>query len=235
MAMDTPPPSRRKRRQIHQRKTHPNHQPNNPEDRRLTNHQSTTFDYSSDNLAPRGRRWRRLSAPHKPLPLSTLCQSEGAGVSLSARVTNLISTRFPTLGRSGTRFQVNRYRSSDGTKGSMFVGYRCFLLDVVGRKSGERRPVMLIHVPMGQDLIVIGSGAGTPNTPNWYKNLIAAGGGQVQVGAERWKVAVREVTEGLERDRYWALAVKAYPGFESYRSYTLRLIPVAVLERSEAK
>ena len=129
--------------------------------------------------------------------------------------------------------QVEKYRSSDGKKGDKFLGNQCFLLDVVGRKSGESRPVMLIHVPRGDDLIVVGSGAGVATTPNWYKNLIAAGGARVQVGADRWKVAAREVSEGPERDECWALAVARYPGFDSYQDYTERRIPVAVLERRD--
>lgn len=111
------------------------------------------------------------------------------------------------------------------------MGYPCFVLDVVGRKSGKSIPVMLIHVPRGDDLIVIGSAAGLPKTPNWYRNLMAAGGGHAQVGADRWKVRARE-PEGAEREECWALAVAAFPGFEAYQTYTERRIPVAVLMRS---
>jgi deazaflavin-dependent oxidoreductase (nitroreductase family) len=92
---------------------------------------------------------------------------------------------------------------------------------------------MLIHVPRGDDLIVVGSGAGVPNTPNWYKNLMAAGGGQVQVGADRWRVGARQLQEGRERDECWTLAVARYPGFDAYQTYTERRIPVAVLKRRD--
>ena len=92
-------------------------------------------------------------------------------MSFSSRLTNIIGSYVPALGRAGTRHQVEQYRSSNGKKGSKFLGCPCFLLDVVGRRSGESHPVMLIHVPRGDDLIVVGSGAGAANTPNWYKNL----------------------------------------------------------------
>ena len=154
-------------------------------------------------------------------------------MSLSARLTNIIGSYFPAIGRAATRHQVAQYRSSDGRKGSKFVGSPCFLLDVVGRSSGRSHPVMLIHVPRGDDLIVVGSGAGAPNTPNWYKNLVAAGGGHVQVGADRWRVQARELPEGPERDECWGLAVARYPGFEAYQTYTERRIPVAVLKRRD--
>ena len=52
---------------------------------------------------------------------------------------------------------------------------------------------MLIHVPRGDDLVVVASAGGSDTTPNWYKNLLAAGGAEVQVGADRWTVAAREL------------------------------------------
>ncbi len=154
-------------------------------------------------------------------------------MSFSSRLTNIIGSYVPALGRAGTRHQVEQYRSSNGKKGSKFLGCPCFLLDVVGRRSGESHPVMLIHVPRGDDLIVVGSGAGIANTPNWYKNLMAAGGGHVQVGGDRWRVEARELPEGPERDECWALAVASYPGFTAYQTYTERRIPVAVLRRRD--
>ncbi|HET6664826.1 MAG TPA: nitroreductase/quinone reductase family protein [Acidimicrobiales bacterium] len=148
----------------------------------------------------------------------------------SARFTNLVARRFPALGRSATARQVEKYRSSGGRKGNTIVGRPVFLLDVVGRSSGERRPVMLIHVPRGDDLVVVASAGGSDTTPNWYRNLMAAGGAQVQVGPDRWSVAARELDDGPERDEAWSLAAAVYPGFDSYQRFTDRQIPVAVLE-----
>jgi deazaflavin-dependent oxidoreductase (nitroreductase family) len=153
---------------------------------------------------------------------------------VSARLTNLVARRFPAVGRRTTAQQVAKYRSSGGRKGNTIVGRPVFLLDVVGRLSGERRPVMLMYVPRGQDLVVIGSASGSATTPNWYKNLMAAGGGEVQVGGDRWSVAARELEEGAERDDCWSLAAAVYPGFDSYQKFTDRRRPVAVLERGGA-
>jgi deazaflavin-dependent oxidoreductase (nitroreductase family) len=153
---------------------------------------------------------------------------------VSARLTNFLARRVPAVSRKATARQVQKYRSSDGRKANTLAGFPVFLLDVVGRSSGERRPVMLIHAPRGEDLIVIGSGGGSAATPNWYKNLMAAGGGEVQVGGERWTVAARQLEDGPERDECWKRATDVYAGFDSYQQFTVRQIPVAVLERRGA-
>jgi deazaflavin-dependent oxidoreductase (nitroreductase family) len=154
---------------------------------------------------------------------------------VAARVTNVIARRRPSISRKATARQVDKFRASGGQKGNTLVGRPVFLLDVVGRSSGERRPVMLMHVPRGDDLVVIGSGAGSAATPNWYKNLMAAGEADVQVGADGWHVVARQLEDGAERDECWSLATAVYPGFDSYQRFTDRSIPVAVLERRDAK
>jgi F420H(2)-dependent quinone reductase len=126
---------------------------------------------------------------------------------------------------------VKAYRSSGGRKRTSLLGRPVFLLETVGRSSGEPRPVMLMHVPRGDDLIVVGSAGGSDTTPNWFKNLMAAGGADVQVGPDRWAVTARELPPGTEYDQCWALANAAYPGFDSYQTFTDRKIPVAVLSR----
>ncbi|HLM63361.1 MAG TPA: nitroreductase/quinone reductase family protein [Acidimicrobiales bacterium] len=64
--------------------------------------------------------------------------------------------------------------------------------------------------------------------------MLAAAGAAVQVGADRWTVAARELEDGPERDACWSLAAAVYPGFDSYHQFTERRIPVAVLERRAA-
>ncbi|MDW3218941.1 MAG: nitroreductase/quinone reductase family protein [Acidimicrobiales bacterium] len=147
---------------------------------------------------------------------------------LSGRIVNIMSKRLPGLGRWATRRQVEQFRSSKGEKGNELRGMPCFLLDVAGRTSGEPRPVMLMLARRDDDLIVIGSNGGNPATPNWYRNLQAAGEAHVEVGADRWAVDFREV-DGEDRDECWAIAVDVYPDFDSYQELTERRIPVGVL------
>jgi deazaflavin-dependent oxidoreductase (nitroreductase family) len=149
---------------------------------------------------------------------------------VSARITNLVARRFPEAGKKSAERHVETFRKSGGRKGNSIFGRPVFLLEVVGRKSGQSS-IMLMHAPRGDDLIVIGSGGGSPSTPNWYRNLMAAGGGTVQVGAERCAVTARELEDGPERDECWRLAAKVYPGFDAYQTFVDRTIPLALLER----
>lgn len=150
---------------------------------------------------------------------------------LSGRVVNFMSRRLPGLASWGTRRQVDQFRSSGGTKGNDLMGKPVFLLDVIGRSSGELRPVMLMLAERGDDIVVIGSNGGNPVAPNWYKNLMAAGSAQIQVGADSWSVTPRQLDDGPERDECWAIAAAAYPDFDSYQELTDRKIPVVLLER----
>lgn len=151
--------------------------------------------------------------------------------SITGRLANFMSRRLPALGRMGTRRQIKQFRASGGTKGNAFMGKPVFLLDVVGRSSGEPRPVMLMLVRRGDDLLVTGSNGGNPKVPNWYENLVAAGEAHVEVDGDRWAVSVRELDEGPEREECWGLLVAGYPDFATYQELTDRRLPVAVLAR----
>ncbi len=157
-----------------------------------------------------------------------------AMASLAGRISHVLSTRLKPVVDRATHRQVDRYRASDGAKANTLMGKPVFLLDVVGRTSGELRPVMLMLVRRDDDLLVCGSNGGNPRTPNWYRNLVAAGRADVQVGAERWSVTVRELPEGDEREECWGRLVEAWPQFETYQELTDRRLPVAVLERDPA-
>src|SRR6478735_1551212 len=111
--------------------------------------------------------------------------------SLTGRAANFMSKHFPKLVAKGTHKQVAQFKASNGTKGNEMFGKPVFLLETVGRTSGEPRPVMLMLVRRGEDLIVVGSNGGNPVTPNWYKNLLAAETTEVQVGPDRWWTTAR--------------------------------------------
>ena len=121
------------------------------------------------------------------------------------------------------------------TGGRWIVGRNLGVLNVivrtVGRNSGKVREIPLYAFEVGARLVVIGSSMGRPEEPAWVANLAAHPETEVRVGRDVRLMRAR-VAQGGERDRLWALAVRGYPGYEDYASWTTRRIPVVVLEPS---
>lgn len=155
-------------------------------------------------------------------------------VSFTGRSANLIATRAPKLMHWYTRWQANQFERTGGKRGARLRGKPIFRLTVVGRKSGQPRSVMLMLVRRGDDLVVCGSQSGSPQPPNWWTNLVAAGRATAQVGGESYEVDARVITDDLERAEAWSLLTAAYPDFASYQALTPRRLPIAVLTRRVA-
>ena len=123
------------------------------------------------------------------------------------------------------------YQRTGGRIGHTIPGVpgKMLLLDHVGAKSGTRRTSPLLYVEDGADIVVVASKGGFPKNPAWFHNLMANPDTTVQVGSQRRAVHARVATPE-EYDRLWALAVKAYHGYEDYKARTDRQIPLVVLE-----
>ena len=61
--------------------------------------------------------------------------------------------------------------------------------------------------------------SGAPTSPDWYRNLTAAGDGRVERGTQTYKVTVPELT-GAERDRSYAEQARRYRGCAGYARQT---------------
>ena len=123
------------------------------------------------------------------------------------------------------------YRATNGLIGHRVPGAPpMLLLDHLGARSGAAYTTPLVYVSDGDDLVIVASKGGHPRHPAWYHNLRAHPETVVRVGCERRPVRAR-VARPDERDRLWALVVRSYGGFETYRRRTGREIPLVVLER----
>lgn len=127
---------------------------------------------------------------------------------------------------------IEEFRANAGKVGGPFEGAELLLLTTTGSKSGTEHTVPLGLVRDGDLLLVIGSAGGAPRHPAWYHNLLAHPMVRVEVGTEVFG-AVAVPAEGARRDRLFARAVDAAPGYAGYQAATSRLLPVVVLERSE--
>jgi F420H(2)-dependent quinone reductase len=123
------------------------------------------------------------------------------------------------------------YQRTGGRIGHTIPGVpgKMLLLDHVGAKSGTKRTSPLLYVEDGADIVIVASKGGFPKNPGWFHNLMANPDTTVQVGSEHRAVRARVATPE-EYDRLWALAVKAYHGYEDYKARTDRQIPLVVLE-----
>lgn len=104
-----------------------------------------------------------------------------------------------------------------------------FTLTVAGRKTGEPRTVSLILTRRGDDIVVVGSYAGSERVPAWFLNLRAAQTATVEVDGVSSPVSVREVTDDAERAQCWELVAKTYPGIDVYAQRSAREFPFAIL------
>jgi deazaflavin-dependent oxidoreductase (nitroreductase family) len=131
---------------------------------------------------------------------------------------------------------IEQFRANRGQVGGQFEGAPIVLLHHRGRKSGADHvaPVMYLADETDPDTVyVFASKAGAPTDPDWYRNLVAAGGGRVELGDDEYDVAVTELA-GADRDRIFNEQVKRFPGFGEYAQKTagIRTIPVLALRRS---
>ena len=131
---------------------------------------------------------------------------------------------------------IAEFRANEGRVGGGFAGAPMIVVHHVGRKSGKEYVNPLVYLPgEGDDdsIYIFASKGGTPENPEWYRNLIAAGQATVEVQTSTYPVTVTEVS-GDERDRIYAEQVKRMPGFGEYAEKTegIRKIPVLRLTRS---
>jgi deazaflavin-dependent oxidoreductase (nitroreductase family) len=133
------------------------------------------------------------------------------------------------------RDQVDEYEGSGGTTGTTLrdTGLPVVIITNRGAKTGAIRKTPLMRVEHEGSYAAIGSKGGAPEHPVWVYNLRKNPQVEVRDGADTWKMTAREVT-GTEREQWWERAVAAYPPYTEYQQRTDRLIPVFVLERTEA-
>ena len=124
---------------------------------------------------------------------------------------------------------IDEFRANGGQVGGPFEGARLLLLTTIGARSGAPHTTPLGYLPDGERSLVIASAGGAPNHPAWFHNLVANPHVKVEAGVFTYD-AQAVVLEGAERDRVFARAVEADPGWADYQAKTTRVIPVVALQ-----
>ncbi|MFB8760287.1 nitroreductase/quinone reductase family protein [Streptomyces nigra] len=124
---------------------------------------------------------------------------------------------------------IEEFRANKGRVGGPFEGGRLLLLTTTGARTGRPHTTPVAYLPDGGDrVLVIASAAGSPRHPAWFHNLVAHPEVTVEAGAFTYP-ARAVVLEGGERDRAFARAAEADPGWAAYQERTQRVIPVVAL------
>ena len=137
------------------------------------------------------------------------------------------------------RDQVDRYERSGGTEGLTLrdTGLPVIVVTHVGNKTGAVRKTPLMRVADGDGYVLIGSQGGAPKDPIDPVEMRARGCTERRTCAPIRRVTIRdatstqemrarEVKDGPERARLWALAVAAFAPYADYQNKTERRIPV---------
>jgi F420H(2)-dependent quinone reductase len=133
--------------------------------------------------------------------------------------------------RQWVRDQVELYEGSGGTQGTTLrdTGLPVVIITNRGARSGKVRKTPVMRVEHDGRYAAVASQGGAPTHPYWYYNFVAHPRVDLQDGARKQEMTVREVT-GDERAQWWQRAVAAYPPYAEYQQKTTRQIPVFVLE-----
>ncbi|KRE54642.1 nitroreductase/quinone reductase family protein [Phycicoccus sp. Soil748] len=135
-----------------------------------------------------------------------------------------------TVMRGASKLAVAVYKASGGKVGGRAAGgVPVLLLTVSGRKTGQPHTNPVGYFEHEGGYLVVGSAGGTPQDPQWFRNLRAASSAEVQVGRRAFPVSVRELT-GAERDTAWTdIVLVRCPPFGKYEQKTTRKMPLALL------
>jgi deazaflavin-dependent oxidoreductase (nitroreductase family) len=132
--------------------------------------------------------------------------------------------------RTGNRIGVWMYRTLDGRLSSGSKHVHVLMITTPGRRTGIPRSTCVRYLQAEGGYVVWGTGSGSPQDPDWFRNLRSADVAEVQVMAEHVRARPREL-HGEERDRVWNDVVLAEaPEVMKFARRAGRTIPVAVLD-----
>jgi deazaflavin-dependent oxidoreductase (nitroreductase family) len=119
---------------------------------------------------------------------------------------------------------------SGGRVGQKVFGMPAVELHTTGRKSGQRRAVMLTAPILEPDRVVlVASKGGDDRHPDWYRNLVADPDVEITRAGVTRPMRAR-TARAEEKAEMWPTIVAAYKGYAGYQTRTDRDIPVVICE-----
>jgi deazaflavin-dependent oxidoreductase (nitroreductase family) len=115
--------------------------------------------------------------------------------------------------------------------GASFGGMPSLELTTIGRKSGQRRAVMLTSpLQEGDVYVVVASRGGEDFHPAWYLNLRDHPEVEVRVVGQPKRTMHARTASAEERARMWPKIADKYRNYAGYQKKTEREIPLVLLE-----
>jgi deazaflavin-dependent oxidoreductase (nitroreductase family) len=106
------------------------------------------------------------------------------------------------------------------------------LLQTTGARSGQLRTIATLCMPVGRDLILVGSNWGQGRDPAWVHNLRANPDCHTTFRGYVGEMTAREL-ESSERATIWKHLVRYNPQYQTYQEGTRRRLPVMLLSRPD--
>ncbi|MDQ1520760.1 MAG: hypothetical protein QOI55_1833 [Actinomycetota bacterium] len=104
-------------------------------------------------------------------------------------------------------------------------------LTTTGRKSGQRRSVMLTSpVQEGERIVVVASRGGDDQHPAWFLNLRDQPDVEVAFKGQPAQPMRARIADPGERARLWPLVIADHKNYADYQTKTKREIPLVLLE-----
>ncbi|MGH9274729.1 MAG: nitroreductase/quinone reductase family protein [Acidimicrobiales bacterium] len=119
---------------------------------------------------------------------------------------------------------------SGGRLGKKVFGMPAVELHTTGRKSGQRRSVMLTAPILEPGRVVlVASKGGDDRHPDWYRNLVDQPDVEITRNGKTSPMRAR-TADATEKAELWPTIVAAYKGYAGYQRRTDRDIPVVICE-----
>ena len=121
-------------------------------------------------------------------------------------------------------------RATGGRLGTKVFGMAAVELHTTGRKSGQRRSVMLTAPILEPGRVVlVASKGGDDRHPDWYRNLVDQPDVEITQDGDTKPMRAR-TADPAEKAELWPTIVAAYKGYAGYQRRTDRDIPVVICE-----
>jgi deazaflavin-dependent oxidoreductase (nitroreductase family) len=121
-------------------------------------------------------------------------------------------------------------KASFGKLGWKAGGMPALELTTTGRKSGQKRPVMLTSpVQEGDTIVIVASKGGNDEHPAWFLNLRDKPEVEVAYAGKPKAPYVASIADADTRARLWPEITSKYKGYAGYQTKTDREIPVVLL------